>query len=94
MQLQMIPVIVDGHVVVRLGGELDAEGAATVARVIGQSQGDFELDFSGVGRIDNAGLEVVAAAIRQCPYRLALRGLADLSRLVKGKLDVDIGRSM
>jgi anti-anti-sigma regulatory factor len=78
----MLPVIENGHVVVRLDGELDAEGAATVARVIGQSQGDFELDFSGVASVDDAGLEVVAAAIRQCPYRLALRGLADARRLV------------
>jgi anti-anti-sigma regulatory factor len=77
----MLPVIENGHVVVRLDGELDAEGAATVARVIGQSQGDFELDFSGVARIDDAGLKVVADAIRRCPYRLALRGLTDPFRL-------------
>lgn len=82
MQLHMIPAIENGHVVVRLDGELDAEGAATVACVIGQSQGDFELDFSGVARVDDAGLEVVADAIRRCPYRAALRGLPDPLRLV------------
>jgi anti-anti-sigma factor len=73
--LQMVPSIEDGHVVLRLGGELDGEGAAAVARLIGQSMGDFSIDFSDVKTMETSGFDVLAQAIRRCPYRLVMRGL-------------------
>ena len=73
--LQMLPSIEDGHVVLRLGGDLDSEGAAAVARLIGQSKGDFAIDFTDVHRVEDAGFTVLAQAIRRCPYRLVVRGL-------------------
>ena len=75
--LQMVSSIEDGHVVLRLGGELDGEGAAAVARLIGQSMGDFSLDFSDVKRVEQSGFAVLAQAIRRCPYKLVVRGLED-----------------
>ena len=75
--LQMVSSIEDGRVVLRLGGELDGEGAAAVARLIGQSMGDFSLDFSDVKRVEQSGFAVLAQAIRRCPYKLAVRGLWD-----------------
>jgi anti-anti-sigma regulatory factor len=75
--LQMLPSIEDGHVVLHLGGELDASGAATVASLIDHSRGEFSLDFTDVGRIEDAGFSVLSDAIRRCPYRLVVRGLAD-----------------
>ncbi len=75
--LQMLPSIEDGHVVLRLGGELDGEGAAAVARLIGQSMGDFSIDFTDVKRVEDAGFDVLAQAIRRCPYKLVVRGLED-----------------
>jgi anti-anti-sigma regulatory factor len=75
--LQMVPSIEDGRVVLRLGGELDGEGAATVARLIGQSMGDFSIDFSDVKRVEESGFVVLAQAIRRCPYKLVVRGLQD-----------------
>jgi len=74
--LQMLPSIEDGHVVLHLGGELDGEGAAAVARLIGQSKGAFELDFTDVLRVEETGFDVLAQAIRRCPYKLVVRGLA------------------
>jgi len=73
--LQMVSSIEDGRVVLRLGGELDGEGAAAVARLIGQSMGDFSLDFSDVKRVEQPGFAVLAQAIRRCPYKLVVRGL-------------------
>ena len=73
--LQMVSSIEDGRVVLRLGGELDGEGAAAVARLIGQSMGDFSLDFSDVKRVEQTGFAVLAQAIRRCPYKLVVRGL-------------------
>lgn len=73
--LQMVSSIEDGRVVLRLGGELDGEGAAAVARLIGQSMGDFSLDFSDVKRVEQSGFAVLAQAIRRCPYKLVVRGL-------------------
>jgi ABC-type transporter Mla MlaB component len=73
--LQMLPSIEDGHVVLRLGGDLDGEGAAAVARLIGQSMGDFSLDFTDVKRVEESGFAVLAQAIRRCPYKLVVRGL-------------------
>jgi ABC-type transporter Mla MlaB component len=75
--LQMVSSIEDGRVVLRLGGELDGEGAAAVARLIGQSMGDFSLDFSDVKRVEQSGFAVLAQAIRRCPYKLVVRGLED-----------------
>ena len=75
--LQMVSSIEDGRVVLRLGGELDGEGAAAVARLIGQSMGDFSLDFSEVKRVEQSGFAVLAQAIRRCPYKLVVRGLED-----------------
>jgi ABC-type transporter Mla MlaB component len=75
--LQMVPSIEDGRVVLHLGGELDGEGAAAVARLIGQSMGDFSLDFSDVKRVEESGFAVLAQAIRRCPYKLVVRGLGD-----------------
>jgi len=75
--LQMLPSIEDGHVVLRLGGDLDGEGAAAVARLIGQSMGDFSIDFTDVKRVEDAGFDVLAQAIRRCPYKLVVRGLED-----------------
>jgi ABC-type transporter Mla MlaB component len=75
--LQMVPSIEDGRVVLHLGGELDGEGAAAVARLIGQSMGDFSLDFSDVKRVEQSGFAVLAQAIRRCPYKLVVRGLED-----------------
>ena len=75
--LQMLPSIEDGHVVLRLGGDLDGEGAAAVARLIGQSMGDFSIDFTDVKRVEGAGFDVLAQAIRRCPYKLAVRGLEE-----------------
>jgi len=74
--LQMLPSIEDGHVVLRLGGELDGEGAAAVARLIAQSMGDFEIDFTDVFKVEETGFDVLAQAIRRCPYKLVVRGLA------------------
>jgi anti-anti-sigma regulatory factor len=73
--LQMLPSIEDGHLVLRLGGELDSEGAATVARLIGQSMGDFAIDFTDVMRVEEAGFKVLAQAMHRCPYKLVVRGL-------------------
>ena len=75
--LQMLPSIEDGHVVLRLDGELDGEGAAAVARLIGQSKGDFAIDFTDVNRVEETGFAVLAQAIRRCPYRLVMRGLKE-----------------
>jgi ABC-type transporter Mla MlaB component len=75
--LQMFSSIEDGRVVLRLGGELDGEGAAAVARLIGQSMGDFSLDFTDVNRVEQSGFAVLAQAIRRCPYKLVLRGLKE-----------------
>ena len=76
--MQMLPSIVDGHVVVRLGGEIDAQSAAAVVQVIEHSRGEFSLDFTDVGRIEDAGFSVLADAIKRCPYRLMLRGFERL----------------
>lgn len=76
--LQMQPSIEDGHVVLRLGGELDAKSAAAVAGMIDHSRGDFSLDFTDVARVEDAGFSLLAEAIRRCPYRLVLRGLPGL----------------
>ncbi len=73
--LQMLPSIEDGHLVLRLGGELDSEGAAAVARLIGQSMGDFAIDFTDVMRVEETGFKVLAKAMHQCPYKLVVRGL-------------------
>ena len=73
--LQMVSEIEDGRVLLRVRGELDGEGAAAVARLIGQSMGDFSIDFSDVKRIEDSGFAVLAQAIRRCPYRLMVRGL-------------------
>ncbi|HET7786814.1 MAG TPA: STAS domain-containing protein [Myxococcales bacterium] len=73
--LQMLSSIEDGHLVLRLGGELDSEGAAAVARLINQSMGDFAIDFTDVKRVEEAGFTVLARSVRRCPYRLVLRGL-------------------
>ena len=75
--LQMVPSIEDGRVVLHLGGELDGEGAAAVARLIGQSMGDFAIDFTDVKRVEDTGFAVLAQAIRRCPYRLVMRGLKE-----------------
>jgi ABC-type transporter Mla MlaB component len=75
--LQMLSSIEDGRVVLHLGGELDGEGAAAVARLIGQSMGDFSLDFTDVNRIEQSGFAVLAQAIRRCPYKLVVRGLKE-----------------
>jgi len=75
--LQMLPSIEDGRVVLHLGGELDGEGAAAVARLIGQSMGDFAIDFTDVKRVEDTGFAVLAQAIRRCPYRLVMRGLKE-----------------
>ena len=61
--------------VLRLGGELDGEGAAAVARLIGQSMGDLSIDFTDVQRVEEAGFAVLSQAIRRCPYKLVVRGL-------------------
>jgi anti-anti-sigma factor len=73
--LQMLPSIEDGRVVLHIGGELDGEGAAAVARLISQSMGDFSIDFTDVKRIEQSGFAVLAQAIRRCPYKLVVRGL-------------------
>ena len=78
--LQMLPSIEDGHLVLRLGGELDSEGAATVARLIGQSMGDFAIDFTDVMRVEESGFNVLAQAMRRCPYKLVVRGLRGSDR--------------
>jgi anti-anti-sigma regulatory factor len=75
--LQMLPSIEDGRVVLRLGGELDGEGAAAVARLIGQSMGDLSIDFSDVKRVEDSGFDILAQAIRRCPYKLVVRGLEE-----------------
>ena len=75
--LHVLPSIEDGHVVLRLGGELDGEGAAAVARLIGQSMGDFSIDFTDVKHVEQSGFAVLAQAIRRCPYKLVMRGLQD-----------------
>ncbi len=78
--MRLLPAIEDGHVVLHLAGALDKEGAATVARLIGQSMGDFALDFTEVEECtDRECLEIVEQAIRRCPYHLSLRGAARLS---------------
>ena len=79
--LQMLPSIEDGHVVLHLGGEIDAQSAATVAQLIDHSMGDFSLDFTDVKRVEDVGFTVLADAIRRCPYKLVLRGLTDATRL-------------
>ena len=76
--LQMHPSIEDGHVVMRFDGEIDADAAATVAGMIDRSWGDLSLDFTDVGRVEEAGFSLLADAIRRCPYRLAIRGLPGL----------------
>ncbi|HTO98706.1 MAG TPA: hypothetical protein VMK66_16770 [Myxococcales bacterium] len=78
--LRMVSSIEDGHLVLHVGGELDGEGAAAVARLIGQSMGDFCIDFSDVKNVEDAGFTVLSQAIRRCPYRLAVRGLSQPAR--------------
>jgi anti-anti-sigma regulatory factor len=73
--LQMLPTIEDGHLVLHLGGDLDSEGAAAVARLIGQSMGDFAIDFTDVHRVEDSGFTVLSRAMRRCPYKLVVRGL-------------------
>jgi anti-anti-sigma regulatory factor len=75
--LHMLPSIEDGQMVIRLGGELDGEGAAAVARLIGQSMGTLSIDFTDVQRVEESGFDVLAQAIRRCPYKLVVRGLTD-----------------
>ena len=75
--LHMLPSIEDGQMVLRLGGELDGEGAAAVARLIGQSMGALSIDFTDVQRVEESGFDVLAQAIRRCPYKLVVRGLTD-----------------
>lgn len=79
--LQMLPSIEDGHIVLHLDGDLDAQSAQAVATIIGQSKGEFSIDFTDVGRVEDAGFSVLADAIRRCPYRLVVRGLDDDKRL-------------
>ncbi len=79
--LQMLPTIEDGRIVLHLGGDIDEESAATVAQLIDRSTNTFSIDFSDVTRVEDAGFNVLAAAIRRCPHRLMVRGLADTSRL-------------
>jgi len=81
--LQMLPSIENGHMVLHLGGEIDSEAAAAVARLISQSMGDLDIDFSDVARVEDSGFTVLAQAIRRCPYRLVVRGLPDSTRLAK-----------
>ena len=50
---------------------------AIVARLIGQSMGDFAIDFTDVKRVEDTGFAVLAQAIRRCPYRLVMRGLEE-----------------
>jgi ABC-type transporter Mla MlaB component len=73
--LQMLPSIEDGQMVLRLGGELDGEGAAAVARLIGQSMGNLSIDFTDVLRLEKSSFAVLSQAIRRCPYKLVVRGL-------------------
>lgn len=73
--LQMVSSIEDGRLVLRVGGDMDGEGAAAVARLIGQSMGDFSIDFTDVKCVENSGFAVLAQAIRRCPYKLVVRGL-------------------
>ena len=73
--LQVLSSIEDGRLVLRVGGDLDDEAAAAVARIIGQSMGDFSIDFTDVRRVEEAGFTVLAQAIRRCPYKLVVRGL-------------------
>ena len=77
--MQLLPAIENGRVVLHLGGELDKEGATAVARLIGQSKGDFVIDFTRVEHADSDGLEIVEQAISNCPYRLSLLGTDRLS---------------
>jgi anti-anti-sigma regulatory factor len=79
--MQLLPLIEDGHIVLHLGGDIDAQGASAVADLIGRSTNDFEIDFTDVTRVEEAGFPVLAEAIRRCPHRLVVRGLADASRL-------------
>jgi len=73
--LHMLPSIENGHLVLHLDGELDGEGAAAVARLIGQTMGDFLIDFTDVGRIEEPGFTVLSRAMHRCPYHLEVRGL-------------------
>jgi anti-anti-sigma regulatory factor len=75
--LQMLPSIEDGHVVLHFGGEIDAQSAATVAEMIDHTMGACSLDFTGVERVEETGLDVVTEAIRRCPYKLIVRGLPE-----------------
>lgn len=79
--LQMLPSIENGHLVLHLGGDVDAQSAETVAQLIAKSMGELALDFTDVRRVEDAGFTVLAAAIRRCPFRLEVRGLDDASRL-------------
>jgi anti-anti-sigma regulatory factor len=79
--LQMLPTIEDGHIVLHLDGDIDAESAATIASLIDRSTSSLFIDFTDVGQVEEAGFTVLADAIRRCPHRLVLRGLEDASRL-------------
>ena len=72
--LQMKPSIEDGHMVLRFGGEIDSQSAATVADMIDHTRGDCSLDFTDAA-LEDASLDVLAEAIRRCPYKLSVRGL-------------------
>lgn len=74
--MQLLPSIEDGHVVLHLGGDLDADGAATVVRLIQQTKGDGAIDFSDIQSCEQGTLDTVTDAIRRCPYHLAVRGLS------------------
>ncbi len=79
--MQLLPLIEDGHIVLRLGGDIDAQGAQTVAGLIDRSTNDFAIDFTDVTRVEEAGFTVLADAIRRCPHRLVVRGLVQADRL-------------
>ncbi len=76
--MQMLPWIEEGHIVLRLGGEIDREGARAVAGLIEASTHDFFIDFTDVTGVEEAGFTVLADAIHRCPHRLVLTDAARL----------------
>jgi len=60
--------------VLRLGGELDGEGAAAVARLIGQSMGDLSIDFTDVRRVEGSQLRRPVAGHPSLPVQAGRPG--------------------
>ena len=78
----MVEVEASSPAVVRLRGELDLAGVPRLLSVLACLDGAVDLDCSGVGFIDAAGLGAILRAHRQCSARGAQLVVVDPSPVV------------